>query len=225
MARRRRRSLFPALLLTLLSAASVRAAEEAHGAHAVEALGLMRDRAVLLIDGTQRMLRAGQTSPEGVTLLAATPERARIRSGGQELELRLSERVGANFVAPTTREVRVARDAKGQFRVAGTIEGQPVSFLVDTGATILAMSSNHASALGIDYETTGQAGKVVTAAGDAVSHFVTLDEVQVGGITVRQVTAAVVEGAYPTDILLGMSFLRHVGISQSAGVLTLQQKQ
>lgn len=72
-------------------------------------------------------------------------------------------------------------------------------------------------------QTGGQQGSVVTAAGRARSHFVTLDRVEVGGLSVRNVDAAVVEGAYPEDILLGMSFLRHVGLSESAGVLTLTQ--
>lgn len=184
----------------------------------------MRDRAVLIIDGRQRFLRVGETSPEGVALVAANPRQARIRVAGQEIELGLSERIGARFVEPELREVQVARDSAGHFRVAGAIEGRPVLFMVDTGATILAMSSDHADALGIDYRGGGEPGQVMTASGAAVSHFLTLQTVQVGGITVNGVAAAVVEGPYPTDILLGMSFLRHVGLSERAGVLTIQQQ-
>lgn len=184
----------------------------------------MRDRAVLIIDGRQQFLRVGQRSPEGVELLAADPRQARIRVAGQVIELGLSERIGARFLEPELREVQVARDNEGHFRVAGAIEGRPVLFMVDTGATILAMSSDHADALGIDYRSGGEVGQVVTASGAAVSHFLTLQSVQVGGITVNGVAAAVVEGPYPTDILLGMSFLRHVGFSERGGVLTIQQR-
>ncbi len=97
-------------------------------------------------------------------------------------------------------------------------------FMVDTGATILAMSSRHARQLGIDYRSSGEVGRVTTASGVSRSHYVDLDRVEVGSITVRNVRAAVVEGGYPQEILLGMSFLRHVGFSEDDGVLTIRQK-
>ncbi|MEE4297878.1 MAG: TIGR02281 family clan AA aspartic protease [Pseudomonadales bacterium] len=191
-------------------------------APSVEARGLMRDMAVLVIDGRQQLLRVGERSG-AVELLAADPGRARVRIGDEVLELGLTERVGGTFVAPDKREVRVTRDGQGHFRVAGTIAGKPVSFLVDTGATVLAMSSEHADRLGIDYRSETPPMQVVTAAGPAPSWYVELDLVEVGGIQVRGVQAAVVEGAYPVDVLLGMSFLRNVELSERAGVLTLTQ--
>jgi len=192
-------------------------------ATSVEARGLMRDMAVLLIDGQQRVLRTGERSPEGVELLESSTASARIRVDGSEYVLDLSDRVGARFVAPAQREVRISRDLQGHFRVAGTIEGQPVSFMVDTGATVLAMSSRQAERLGIEYLYQGGATQVITASGPAASYYISLDAVEVGGITVTGVQAAVVEGNYPQEILLGMSFLRHVGMVQDAGVLTLSQ--
>lgn len=195
----------------------------AEAAPSVEARGLMRGMAVLVIDGTQRLLRVGEASPEGVELLAADTASAIVRVEGREFEISLSQRVGANFVAPEKREVRINRDGQGHFRVAGTIEGQPVSFLVDTGATVIAMSSQHARQLGIDYQASGESTQVITAAGPASSHYVRLNAVEVGGISVSGVQAAIVEGPYPVEILLGMSFLRHVGLSESAGVMTLTQ--
>ena len=75
----------------------------------------------------------------------------------------------------------------------------------------------------IDYEADGQTAQVLTAAGPAVSYLVRLDEVEVGGILVKGVDAAIVDGGYPAEILLGMSFLRSVGFSERAGVLTLTQ--
>lgn len=205
------------LCVLLLSVAAAEAAPS------VEARGLMRGMAVLVIDGRQQLVRVGERTPEGVELIAADTARARIRVDGQEIELGLSQRVGANFVVPEKTEVRINRDGQGHFRVAGTIEGQPVSFLIDTGATVLAMSSRQAQQLGIDYQRSGEVVQVVTAAGPAASYYVNLDAVEVGGIRVNGVQAAVVEGAYPVDILLGMSFLRHVGLSERAGVMTLTQ--
>ena len=194
----------------------------AGAAPTVEARGLMRDMAVLVIDGRERILRVGERSG-AVELLAADPSRARVRVGETVVELGLSERAGGGFEEPAQRSVRITRDRQGHFRVAGTIEGQPVSFLVDTGATVLAMSSLHARQLGIDYARDNTPTRVVTAAGPAPSYYVELESVEVGGLRVRGVRAAVVEGGYPLEILLGMSFLRHVGLRERAGVLTLTQ--
>lgn len=54
------------------------------------------------------------------------------------------------------------------------------------------------------------------------SQLVTLDTVSVGGIAVRNVQAVVIDGVYPVDILLGMSFLRNVDIKESSGVMQLK---
>jgi len=212
----------PAVVFVALLALALMSPSQA--APSVEARGLMRDMAVLIINGRQRVLRVGESAQEGVELLASDPARARVLIDGVEYELGLSERVGANFVAPTQRQVRINRGAQGHFRVAGVILGQSVSFMVDTGATVLAMSSEQADRLGIDYRTDGTATQVITASGPAASYYVNLDAVQVGGISVDGVQTAVVEGAYPTEILLGMSFLRHVQMAENAGVLTLSQE-
>jgi aspartyl protease family protein len=77
--------------------------------------------------------------------------------------------------------------------------------------------------MGIEYSN-GQLGVVHTAQGATDSYFVTLDEVVVGGITAYNVQAAIIEGAYPLDPLLGMSFLRNVRMEENAGVLTLTKQ-
>jgi aspartyl protease family protein len=211
----------PLALALLLSSQ----APEGVAAPSVEVQGLMRDMAVIAIDGDRRVLRVGEITEEGVELLSATPALARIRVGEQVLELGLSRRAGAAYVEAPVREVRVSADPSGHYRVAGQVEGSPVLFLVDTGATILAMSGAQADALGVDYRGRGQAGQVTTAAGPAVSHMLTLDVVEVGGLRVEGVQAAVIEGNYPQEILLGMSFLRQVGLNETGGVLTLTQRR
>ena len=98
-----------------------------------------------------------------------------------------------------------------------------VKFLVDTGASVVALSAREADGLGLDY-LNGTKGSVQTAQGVANSYFLMLDEVVVGGITAHNVQAAVIEGAYPVEILLGMSFLRQVALHEQGGVLTLTAK-
>ncbi|MCC5887648.1 MAG: TIGR02281 family clan AA aspartic protease [Gammaproteobacteria bacterium] len=212
------RSLRSCLPLVLLAAIST-----GWAAPSIEAAGLMRDMAVLLIDDRQETLRVGQRSSSGVLLLAADAQRAIIELDGQRRELRLSQRVGGHFVEPVGRSVQISSDARGQFRVAGGVNGRSVTFLVDTGASLLAMSSAQAQRIGIDYRS-GELGRVTTASGVTEAWFLTLDQVTVGDISVDGVRAAIVQGAFPAEALLGMSFLRHVGFAEDGGVLTLLQR-
>jgi aspartyl protease family protein len=215
----------PRLRTTVLGLLLSAPAAAVGAAPSLEVQGLMRGMVVLAIDGERRVLRVGERTDEGVELLEATPDLARVRVGDQVLELGLSRRAGARYVEPQEQTVRVAADRSGHYRIAGQVEGQPVSFLVDTGATVLALSSRQAETLGIDYRGRGRTGQVTTAAGPAVSHLLTLESVEVGGIRVEGVEAAVVEGAYPQEPLLGMSFLRRIGLAESNGVMTLTQRR
>lgn len=195
----------------------------ASAAPSIEAAGLMRDMAILLIDDRKEILRVGQRSSSGVLLLAANAERAIVEVEGRSFELALSQRVGGHYAEPVGRSVQIDRDRLGQFRTAGSVNGQTLSFLVDTGATLLAMSSQEAQRIGLDYRS-GEPGRVTTASGVTRAWFMTLDQVTVGEIRVTDVRAAIVQGAFPSEALLGMSFLRHVGFAEEGGVLTLLQR-
>ncbi|MEZ5560181.1 MAG: TIGR02281 family clan AA aspartic protease [Pseudomonadales bacterium] len=188
-----------------------------------EVVALFKDRAMLRSASGERLLRVGETTPEGVTLLAADADRARVRYRDEVVELTLSRRVAGSFAEAERQRVDIAPDAFGQYRIRGAINDRFVNFLVDTGASVVAMSTRHAQSLGLDYER-GQPGTVQTAQGLVNSFFVNLDRVVVGGITVPNVQAAVIEGDYPVEILLGMSFLRQVAMEERAGVLSLTQK-
>lgn len=189
----------------------------------VEVLALFKDRAVVRAAGSEHMLREGETSPDGITLLEADARGARVRYRGETYQLDLSRHVAGRFTAAERQRVSISPDSLGQYRVRGAINGTFVNFLVDTGASVVALSQRHAGSLGIDLER-AERGVVQTAQGTVGSAFVTLDEVVVGGITAYNVQAAVIEGNYPVEILLGMSFLRKVGMEEQNGVLTLVQK-
>jgi aspartyl protease family protein len=189
----------------------------------VEVVALFRDRAVLRTAAGERMLRVGETSIDGVTLLAADAKSARVRYQGREQVLALSTRVASSFMAAAPARIALSPDAQGHYRVGGSINGRPADFLVDTGASIVVMNSQHARALGVDFER-GQRGSVQTAQGNVDAWFVSLDTVAVAGIESRGVQAAIVEGGFPVDVLLGMSFLREVTIEARDGVMTLIRK-
>ena len=185
----------------------------------VEVVALFKNRAVIRAGSVERMLKVGE-SIDGVKLVSADPFGARVEVQGQTYVLNLSSRVASSFVQPEQTNVRLSRDPLGQYRVVGTINASPVSFLVDTGASVVAMSERHARSVGLAY-LDAQPGKVQTAQGLADAYFTSLNEVTVGGIILHNVKATVISGDYPTEVLLGMSFLNQVDMRDSEGVLTL----
>ena len=199
----------------------------------VRVVGLFSNRAVLLIDGQQRLLRPGQTSPEGIKLISATSEGALLLIDGQEVNAHLDGRVSArkrSAVAgkpdntDAADEVQVWRDTSGMYTTVGSINGLPVPFLVDTGATAIAMNAKQAKRLGIDYRVVGEPSAVTTASGVERAWSVKLDTVKVGELLLRNVDAVVLEGAHPAMTLLGMSFLGRLEIDNNGRLMTLRKR-
>jgi len=201
--------------LTLLGARGVVAATEV----AVE--GLMPGMAVVSINGQRKMLKAGK-SFEGVTVVAVDAQKATLDVDGKRVVLGLSQKIGTQYEAPTEQVVTIARNAQLQYLTTATINGRMVQVLVDTGANIVAMNSRQAMALGID-PLDGEPSQVRTASGVVESFTLTLDSVDVGGITVNNVLASVVYGDYPQSILLGMTYLRHVTLQEQNGIMSLSR--
>ncbi|MEM7100609.1 MAG: retropepsin-like aspartic protease [Pseudomonadota bacterium] len=185
----------------------------------VEVVALFKDRAVIRSASGETMFKVGQTK-DGLRLISADPYGAKVEFGGQIFNLNLSSRVAASFMKPEQASVRLNRDPLGQYRVRGTINASPVNFLVDTGASVVAMSERHAQSVGLSY-TEGRQGKVQTAQGLADAYYTDLNQINVGGIVLNNVKATVITGDYPTDVLLGMSFLNEVSMHDTEGVLTL----
>jgi aspartyl protease family protein len=208
----------------VLAVASLVCTVDAIAVGPIEAVGLFKDRAMLRVQGVEHYMRVGETSPEGAILVSATAHEAVVDFKGERYRVGLSDRVGANFNAVTRASVAIVPDSMGQYRVSGAINGQFVNYLIDTGASLIAISSAQAKGLGIPYTRATDVGSVVTAQGQAKAYFVTLDSVNVGGIESHNVKAAVIEGAYPVEILLGMSYLSTVAMHERDGVLTLEQK-
>jgi aspartyl protease family protein len=187
-------------------------------------VGLFNNQAVLQINGRQHVLKAGQTSPEGIKLLEADSESAVLQIEGERVEARLDGRISAPVRSTAAREVQVWRNTSGMYTTVGSINGMPVSFLVDTGATQVAMNAGQARRLGIDYRVTGRPAEVTTASGVERAWMVSLDSVKVGELEVRNVQAVVLDGAQPQTTLLGMSYLGRMKITNDGRLMTLQKK-
>ncbi len=185
--------------------------------------GLFKGRAVLVINGNTHLLKVGDTSPEGVTLVASDGKQAVVEADGKRMTLSLSRQIGSDYSAPRSTEVRIPRGENGHYFVGGSINGRRVEFMVDTGATSIAMNIHEAERLGINFRR-GVPQAVSTAGGMVNSFRVQLDKITIGGITLRRINAVVVLGDYPQEVLLGNSFLSRVEMNEQQGVLVLQSK-
>lgn len=124
---------------------------QSHADTPVEVIALYKDRAVVRHQGDQAMLKVGETSKFGVTLLSADPHTAKVRFEERLYELKINNKVSTRFKTPSVRTVRRNEDSLGQYRSHGRINQQYVSFLVDTGASAVALSQRQADQLCIDY--------------------------------------------------------------------------
>jgi len=208
-----------ALLAVLLTAATTPLAVTK-----VSVVGLFKDTAIVVIDGTRRLLRSGEVSPEGVRLISASSSEAVLEIDGEQKRFGLGGQIGGSFAKPELATVRIWPTPNRMYAVLGSINGYPVDFIVDTGATLVSLSAREAKRLGIDYRVVGTPGRSSTASGIAAIYVVNLDRVRVGDIVLRNVQAAVHDGDFPPSALLGMSFLGRLNIHQDGPVLELQQK-
>ena len=210
------RGLCTALLLLVFSVPLFAAPE-------IIASGLFKDKALLTIDGKPRLLKIGASSPEGVKLLSSDSQQASILVEGQTLTLHLSQRISTAFKKPKFSEVKIPRGRNGHYFTAGAINGRPAKFMVDTGATVIAMNINEARRLGIDLRQ-AKKGMSSTAGGMVETFRVVLDKVSVGSVTLHRISASVIKGDFPEQILLGNSFLSKVEMTEQAGVLVFRKK-
>lgn len=186
-------------------------------------LGLFKNKAIVKIDGKQRTLKKGKKSLEGVTLIWADSDSAILDIDGNEQEFKLGRHVSTNFKQKKLAEAIIA-PTNEMYSTVGFINGQQVKFLVDTGATWVVMNAHQARNLGINYRYIGKRSTASTANGVVPVYSVTLNKVRVGEIELRNVTAGVLEGSSPREVLLGNSFLNRVEMQRQGQVMLLKQK-
>jgi aspartyl protease family protein len=154
-----------------------------------------------------------------VTVLEVERERAVVEIAGERRVLQRGQLNQVPTGASDRQSTVLAADARGHFLAEGAINGNPVRFVVDTGATVVALPAHEARRLGIDYRK-GRPGTTRTAGGVVPVFRVTLDRVKVGAIELFSVDGLVIEQGL--DIaLLGMSFLSRVEMRNEGQTMTL----
>ncbi len=192
----------------------------------VAVVGLFPNKAVVVIDGGKpRTLSVGQTTSEGVRLISADSDSATFEIDGKRETLTPGQHGAIALSAPRSSErkqVVLTADARGHFFTIGTINGVSTRFMVDTGATTVALSVQDAKRAGVDY-LAGRRVPTQTANGIAAAYRVRLDSIEVGGIALSNVDAIVIDGNLP-HALLGMSFLNRMERRSEGDTLTLIQR-
>jgi aspartyl protease family protein len=210
---------------TLLSAATLLALSAGVQAQSVTLAGNMGAKALLVIDGQPHTLAVGQ-SAAGVTLLQLSDGQATVQSGSGRLTLRLgapARLAGTPQAATTPREIVLPMGLGGHFMSGGAINGRPVQFMVDTGATVVALSQTEAERIGLDYRSAPRA-VTQTANGTVPVHRVNLNAVRVGEIEVNNIEAIVMPAQMPY-VLLGNSFLARFQMRRENDLLRLERRR
>lgn len=190
-------------------------------------VGLFANKAVVIIDGAKpRTMSVGQTSPEGVRLISADSESATFEIDGKRETLRPGQQ-GVYSSSPAQasgqKKIVLTADSRGHFFAVGTINGVSTRFMVDTGATAISLSSEEAKRTGVNY-LSGRRVLTQTANGVVPVYRVRVDRVSIGGITLSNIDAIVIEGGRLPVALLGMSFLNRMEMRREGDTLTLIQR-
>jgi aspartyl protease family protein len=203
------------LLLVLASAGA--------GAADVSLIGTFGTTAAIVSinGGTPKTVRVGQ-SFGGVTVIGVEQDRATVEVEGKRRVLQRGQTYSSAGGGAGAQSVTLSVGAGGHFMADGQINGGAIRFVVDTGATSIAIPASDANRLRIDY-LKGRRASVNTAAGVAAAYVVTLDSVRVGGIELQNVEAVVIEQGLGIA-LLGNSFLNRTQMRLEGQTMTLTRR-
>ena len=216
----RARRILQAALLSLLASAPLHAA-----AQSVSLQGMFGDKALVIVDGKPpRALSPGE-SYLGVKIVTTLRDQAVVEIDGKRHTLRIGDApasVGGGGGGSKGSRIVLAAGTGGHFVTQGAINGKTVQFMVDTGATSVAMGAGLAERIGIDYRK-GEPGRSSTANGIINTWRIRLASVRVGDVEVYDVEASVLPAEMPY-VLLGNSFLGRFQMRRDNDQLVLERR-
>lgn len=194
-------------------------------AQSVALAGMMGSKALLVVNGTApKTVAAGETHL-GVKVVSTSGDQAVIEQSGTRRTLRVGDApvsMGASASSGRGTRISLTESSGGHFMTAGQINGRAVQFMVDTGATSIAMSTADAERAGISYKS-GQAVQISTANGTAQGFRIKLNSVRVGDVEVYDIDAVVTPQPMPF-MLLGNSFLTRFQMKRDNNLMTLDKR-
>ena len=209
------------LLLAALSLAPALAA-----AQAVALSGVLGSKALLVVDGSApRVLGPGEEHL-GVKVIAVGRDDATVLIGSDRRVVRLGEApvsVGGSRPGASGRRVVLTADSRGHFINTGLINGQVMQYMVDTGASTVAIGRPDADRMGLDYAS-GQPVRMGTANGVGTGWRLKLDSVRIGDVEVFGVEAIVTSQPMPF-VLLGNSFLAEFQMTRNSDQMVLEKRR
>ena len=212
------------MLALTVGVATLTAASATDAATGVSLGALMGDKALLVINGKSRAVAVGGAE-QGVRLLSLGSDSAVVEVDGQRVTLRMGATpidLGGEPTPGGGTRIVLSMGKGGHFSSEGSINGKPVQFMVDTGATLVAMSQSEADRIGLRYRDAPR-GMVQTANGMVPVHSVRLASLRIGDVLVRDVDAVVMP-ADRRQILLGNSLLSRFQMRRDNTTMTLDKK-
>ncbi|MBW8717356.1 MAG: TIGR02281 family clan AA aspartic protease [Variovorax paradoxus] len=208
----------------VVAAQLLAAAAGAHAAGSVMLTGTIGSRAILIVNGAPpKTVAVGETF-QGVKLVSLQAEQAVVELEGKRVNLRMDTPVSIGGGGGTGGGSRIVlpADSRGHFMTQGAINGRPVTFMLDTGATSIALSADDAQRIGLDYSK-GQRIQMSTANGVSSGYKLRLQSVRVGDVEVYDIDAIVSPQPMPF-VLLGNSFINRFSMRRDADQMVLEKR-
>jgi aspartyl protease family protein len=193
-------------------------------AQSVMLTGTIGSRAILIVNGgAPKTVAVGETF-QGVRLVSLSAEQATVEADGKRVALRMDTPVsiGGGAGGGGGNRIVLPVSSGGHFMTQGAINGRSVNFMLDTGATSVALSAADAQRIGLDFSK-GQPVRMSTANGIALAYRVRLASVRVGDVEIYDVEAIVSQEPMPY-VLLGNSFISRFSMRRDADQMVLEKR-
>jgi len=194
-------------------------------AQSVAMTGSMGSKALLVVDGSAPKALAAGEAHRGVKVVAVRADQVTVEVGGKRQTIDLGGApvsIGGGGGGSGGTQIVLTASSGGHFVTSGSINGRATQFMVDTGATSVAMSADEARRMGINYEQ-GEPGRGSTANGVIPIWRITLKSLRIQDVEVYGVEAVVVPSGMP-HVLLGNSFLTRFQMKRENDMLTLTRR-
>jgi aspartyl protease family protein len=194
-------------------------------AQSVALQGMLGNKALLIVDGSAPKAVAPGESYKEVKVISTSGDQAVLQFGGKQHTLRVGDApasFGSTLGAGSSKKIILTAGSGGHFNTQGSINGKAVQFVVDTGATSIALGAQDAERIGLAYRD-GARVRAGTANGEVIGWRVKLSSVRIADVEVFGVDAVVLPVGMGS-ILLGNSFLSRFEMRQQADQMTLERR-